>query len=68
MESNGYEHQLFEAVKALNRKLTAVSRHVIQDCGSDYNATTCEPCGTADFCAACEELKKPIKQLEAWGC
>jgi len=67
MESNGYEHQLFEAVKALAFISLKAYWANCQDCGSDMS-DVCLECQHYQVCAANAEVQKALSKLEDWNC
>jgi len=67
MESNGYEHQLFLAVRALGDIALKAYWTDREDCGSDMS-DECLDCQHYQVCAANAELQKALSSLVNWNC
>jgi len=67
MESNGYEHQLFEAVRAVATIALKAYWTDRDDCGSEMG-DQCLDCQHYQVCAANAEMQKALGTLESWNC
>lgn len=67
MESNGYEHQLFEAVRALTTLTNLAYWRGQRDCGSDMGAH-CIDCQHHQACQANSDLREATNKLADWNC
>ncbi len=68
MESNGYEHQLFEAIEGLTVIASQAYWKERKDCGSDFNAQNCQECQHFSVCEAWGKVRHALYVLREWNC
>jgi len=67
MESNGYEHQLFEAIKSLSTIARRAYWQNHEHCGADL-LPACTDCRHYIICKAMDDLDEAMSKLTDWSC
>jgi len=68
MESNRYEHQLFQAIEGLTVIANQAYWKERKDCGSDFHEPDCQDCQHYPVCQAWQKLKHALYVLREWNC
>ena len=66
MESNAYEHELFQAVQMLSIIANRAYWKGETDCGSDFSSERCVECKHLIVCTANDKLKRAVDKLKSW--
>jgi len=67
MESNGYEHEVFEAFKSLSTIARLADWQSYEHCGGELTPD-CIDCPHYNVCQAMDSLDKAMEKLANWNC